>query len=215
MWCSSRVLLVLCNTMRWSDDSHRELDRSKLHEGLGSNGRPVCRWCGGETRSPRRTWCSQGCVDAFLVRTDPNIRAILIGQRDQWECQICGLDLWHLERMLQSGKTTFHWVTRDVNGRHHVNEIRDKPAFVGLPRNREAHHEAAITVHRELVLWLRSRGWHNPESERLYQIDHTIPLIEGGSHGPENLRTLCVPCHKRETHRLAARRAVKRSECFT
>jgi 5-methylcytosine-specific restriction endonuclease McrA len=44
-----------------------------------------------------------------------------------------------------------------------------------------------------------------------WQADHIIPVAEGGgSCGLENLRTLCISCHKRETAALAARRAAAR-----
>ena len=29
----------------------------------------------------------------------------------------------------------------------------------------------------------------------LWELDHIVPLIDGGGHEPENLQTLCVPCH--------------------
>ena len=40
-----------------------------------------------------------------------------------------------------------------------------------------------------------------------YELDHIIPLSEGGKHTMENLRVLCVACHASETAKLAARRA--------
>lgn len=44
--------------------------------------------------------------------------------------------------------------------------------------------------------------------QRLWNMDHVKPVVEGGGAcGLDNLRTLCVPCHKRETAVLAARRA--------
>lgn len=43
-----------------------------------------------------------------------------------------------------------------------------------------------------------------------WEADHTVPLVEGGSRDPENLRTLCRPCHKCQTAALAARRAEAR-----
>lgn len=40
--------------------------------------------------------------------------------------------------------------------------------------------------------------------------DHVVPVVEGGGAcGLDNLRTLCIPCHHRETAALAARRARK------
>jgi len=43
-----------------------------------------------------------------------------------------------------------------------------------------------------------------------WQADHELPLIEGGNSEDENYRTLCVPCHKAENKKLAARMAEKR-----
>lgn len=56
--------------------------------------------------------------------------------------------------------------------------------------------------------FLRRRGLLGGQGQ-LYDCDHIVPQIEGGSHELENLRTLCVPCHKEETRKLAARRAGK------
>jgi 5-methylcytosine-specific restriction endonuclease McrA len=44
-----------------------------------------------------------------------------------------------------------------------------------------------------------------------WQADHIIPVVEGGGEcGLDNIRTLCTPCHRRETASLAARRAQAR-----
>lgn len=45
----------------------------------------------------------------------------------------------------------------------------------------------------------------------LWQADHVLPVVEGGGECDlANLRTLCTACHKRETAKLAARRARER-----
>jgi 5-methylcytosine-specific restriction enzyme A len=39
-----------------------------------------------------------------------------------------------------------------------------------------------------------------------WEADHILPVIEGGGHcGLDNLRTLCVPCHRQVTRELRAR----------
>lgn len=44
-----------------------------------------------------------------------------------------------------------------------------------------------------------------------WQADHILPVIEGGGEcGLENFRTLCTACHRAETKKLAARRALER-----
>lgn len=48
-------------------------------------------------------------------------------------------------------------------------------------------------------------------SGRFWDIDHIVPVVEGGgSSGPENLRSLCIPCHQRITRELAGKRAAER-----
>lgn len=32
------------------------------------------------------------------------------------------------------------------------------------------------------------------------EVDHIIPLAHGGTHDPENLQSLCHPCHVRKTY---------------
>ncbi len=56
---------------------------------------------------------------------------------------------------------------------------------------------------RELGL-IDSRG-------HLWEADHVTECIRGGwGKGIDNFRTLCIPCHKEETARLARERADER-----
>jgi 5-methylcytosine-specific restriction endonuclease McrA len=57
---------------------------------------------------------------------------------------------------------------------------------------------------------LRALGYRPRKS--LWELDHVVPLIEGGGHEPSNLQTLCAPCHKRKTAREAAARRAARAE---
>lgn len=46
-----------------------------------------------------------------------------------------------------------------------------------------------------------------------WQADHIVPVVEGGGEcGLDNLRTLCVPCHKKVTKELRGRLAAKRKQ---
>lgn len=63
------------------------------------------------------------------------------------------------------------------------------------------------------VLWLGARGLPLEllNRHRWFDVDHVVPVVEGGgSCGLDNLRTLCLPCHKVATARLAARLAQAR-----
>ena len=44
----------------------------------------------------------------------------------------------------------------------------------------------------------------------LWELDHVVPLIDGGSHELSNLQTLCTPCHKKKTAEEARCRARRR-----
>lgn len=67
----------------------------------GPNGRGLCRWCWYEIPTGRRSWCSQACVTEYLDFTDwKRIRANVF-KRDRGRCQLCGLDLAKIERVLR------------------------------------------------------------------------------------------------------------------
>ncbi len=58
------------------------------------HGHMLCRECGAPvTGRQRRTFCSQACVDAWCIRTDPGRARRLVWQRDNGYCCGCGADL--------------------------------------------------------------------------------------------------------------------------
>lgn len=57
------------------------------------------------------------------------------------------------------------------------------------------------------VGFLRALGFG---SAHLWEMDHIVPVSEGGGEcGLENLRTLCIPCHKKVTTELRGRLAAR------
>lgn len=49
----------------------------------------------------------------------------------------------------------------------------------------------------------------------VWDLDHIVPLKDGGAHTLENMQTLCQPCHKAKTAREAGERARrKRGDLF-
>ncbi len=63
---------------------------------------------------------------------------------------------------------------------------------------------------RHMQSFYRSLGFDRLYGMDLWQADHIVPRVRGGGNELTNLRTLCVPCHKGETARLAADRAAER-----
>lgn len=52
----------------------------------------------------------------------------------------------------------------------------------------------------------RRNPWILPEEAN---VDHIIPLVDGGKHSWNNMQLLCVDCHKRKTAKEASKRSQK------
>lgn len=69
---------------------------------------------------------------------------------------------------------------------------------------------ARILVGKDRLALMDEHGIPHHRS-RFWDIDHIVPVVEGGGDsGPENLRTVCIKCHKKVTAELAAKRALER-----
>jgi 5-methylcytosine-specific restriction endonuclease McrA len=42
-----------------------------------------------------------------------------------------------------------------------------------------------------------------------FEFDHVVPIADGGAFGAENVRMLCVPCHRRVTREWRRQRAAR------
>ena len=175
-----------------------------------------CRWCGKKVKKPRRTWCSQECVDKYRIRSDPGFVRSQVKKRDKGICALCGVDTLALGREL-----------RDIESRANQalgkrGEYRNGPDgafdwFDYSPDERAGRRAAAAWLKAEASWILQQRGIEPgafPTSfQTPWEADHIVPVAEGGGGcGLDNYRTLCVPCHKSESARLAAYRARKRAE---
>ena len=69
---------------------------SSLERGTG--GRALCRWCRSEVPKGRRTFCSDGCVHEWKLRTDPGYLREHVFARDRGVCAQCGVDTIALRR---------------------------------------------------------------------------------------------------------------------
>jgi 5-methylcytosine-specific restriction endonuclease McrA len=143
-------------------------DRDSLP--LGPNGLPLCRWCQLEILSRRRrTFCSDYCVHAWRLRSDPGYLRDKVYARDKGVCAACALDT---------------------------------VAAYGALRRSRGHARAEA-----LAMW----GLRSVTARRsLWDADHVRPVAEGGGECDlENLRTLCLMCHREATAEL--RRRLKRA----
>jgi N6-adenosine-specific RNA methylase IME4/5-methylcytosine-specific restriction endonuclease McrA len=118
------------------------LDTTSKYDGqTGPRGFRLCRQCGNECDSNRKTYCSKQCVALWKLERWPSVQRRAVGKRDRGKCEIC-------------------------------------PTVV----------DVSAYPHQ-------------------WEMDHRIPLAEGGTNALDNLRTLCIPCHRRVTKELAGRLA--------
>lgn len=66
-------------------DRHMHLSETK-------GGKGQCRWCAGPVPRPRRSWCSQACVEAYKIRADGGYARMKVFERDRGVCAVCGID---------------------------------------------------------------------------------------------------------------------------
>jgi 5-methylcytosine-specific restriction protein A len=71
------------------------------------HGKGICRWCGVEVKKPRRNWCSDACVDEYLLRSDPARLREATRKRDNEVCGECGRDCLALQEKIKK------WVNKD------------------------------------------------------------------------------------------------------
>ncbi len=186
---SSRSNLKLMSNSRILK-SAGEADERKLQK--GPNGRNLCRWCGNEVSGRRRTFCSDECVHEHKIRSQPGYAKREIEKRDKGICCICGLDTAQVERLIEESiptqVPTWSWKTAG-----------------GGKRAREKYHEQAERMFRNKPVQRRFRRWLGIPGHRsvLWDMDHILPVSKGGGEcGLENLRTLCIWCHREETAKL-------------
>ena len=165
--------------------------QSKLPK--GPNGRNLCRQCGVEVPKGRLTFCSDGCVDEWKIKTNPGHARRLVFKRDHGVCCLCGRDTEALTKELKQ--------LRDQTCKRLKHNIWGGGYYPRLQR-----HEDNLFAARCRALMLPHNLWQLCQS--LWEMDHKVAVIEGGGCcGLENLRTLCWDCHRRETRYLRGRLA--------
>ncbi|HEX8254347.1 MAG TPA: HNH endonuclease [Thermoanaerobaculia bacterium] len=56
---------------------------------------------------------------------------------------------------------------------------------------------------------LQEHGVIHKKRKSWWEADHVLPVVEGGDSNLENMRTLCIPCHRGVTRELRDRRTRK------
>lgn len=119
------------------------------------------------------------------MSNDPRYARDQVFKRDRGVCAGCGFDTEQAQRVL---------------------------AF--LRATTTGYHGPAWEIYLEARRWVW-QVWtgHRKVGTHLWEADHIVPVAEGGGGcGLDNLRTLCLRCHKAATAALAARLAAARRE---
>lgn len=132
-----------------------------------------------------------------LRRKRKGIDRAAVFARDLGACAICGVPTVRIMAGIASLSSST-W--RMSNGGRIVYGRRDKHTDA-------LQAGAMLGRHRMRALVLLGRLWGVVLGigAPLWEADHILPLSEGGSDDLENIRTLCLKCHKLESVALRAR----------
>lgn len=159
-----------------------------------------CRECGEQVRPPKKAWCSQACVDAYLLRKDGTHIRRLVFERDHGICARCGLDTTEVEALVRGALKRARvewgaWIQVRTGGRYR-RPWRGAPGWDEI----RARHVASTLAQYGMGAYAHRR--------RFWDADHDVPVSEGGQAlGLQNLVTLCVRCHAYKTANQTRRRA--------
>ena len=145
----------------------------------GSNGRALCRWCSLEVPVGRQTFCSSWCVEEWKLRSDPGHLRARVFERDRGVCAVCRVDclaeLRHIKRLRGAGRA-------------------------------KAIAEWGLSPSAFAPSTPRYRSRNPSRRKTLWDADHIVPVAEGGGECDlDNMRTLCLKCHRLHTEDLRQR----------
>lgn len=167
----------------------------------------VCSWCGtDELPKGRRSWCSQECVDEYLIRSSSAHVRTLVEKRDGGICADCGCNAdEQYKEWLERRKEAVRLADRLINGaRFNIDWVNGKSV---LRRQDNTDYPAQRRFRNEIIEKYAPGNWTEGRVSG-WDADHIVPVVEGGGEcGLDNYRTLCHPCHKKATAELAKRRA--------
>jgi len=179
----------------------RSAERAHLAFGGGYGPKGSCRVCGRVVAPPRRTFCSAECVTRHRQATSAAEMRAAVEGRDHGVCALCGTDTRQVAATLRCARRDWKDASAAAWAAYRSAPDSSPPDLDGTFRA-SAFFRAALAVH----------GWElgdvAGEAAHLWEADHAVALVEGGLNVIENVRTLCLRCHRRETAALAARRAL-------
>lgn len=153
---------------------------------LNEDGFRACRYCKKSIKPPKRTFCSNECVHEYRLRSDGTYLRSCVFERDQGICAICNIDTKETADLLlgmgygqEQGQDQYKEQCQDQC----QNRCQDQEAIDLMLKNYNIHKKRKITSNRN--------------GGGLWDADHIVPVKDGGGEcGMDNIRTLCISCHK-------------------
>ena len=152
---------------------------------IGSNWKPVCRYCKQTITNPRRSsFCDDNCVVEFMVRKDPKFARTYVLERDGGICKKCNLDTSLFKEVYETALFL-------AESEGEADLIRDRLKMLGFHPNRSIYEVDHILEIREC------------EDSSMNGVDF---------RAPENLQLLCYRCHLEKSKLTKARLDSERKE---
>ncbi|KAJ9067851.1 hypothetical protein DSO57_1034896 [Entomophthora muscae] len=140
----------------------------------GPKGFVLCRFCGRETKTVYNTFCSSLCVHNFKMRTQPGYLRECILKRDRGICQDCKVNCIEIYAKACALET-----------------LEKRKLFFCELGNDLWKVKVKRCLNSLDIKFTPGMFW---------EAAHIIDVQDGGgASGLENLRTLCVPCHQKES----------------
>ena len=171
----------------------------------GQKGR--CCWCGSSPLPKgRQSWCSDRCVNDYLLVSSPSHIRKAVYRRDKGICAICGVNATKEYRKWQAIAKEVNWLANRL-----INTSRNNVDFVNGNQVLRDTKFPSSKESRQFIRYMLAKyapaNW-TPGRSTGWDADHIVPVVEGGGQCDlSNFRTLCHPCHKAETAKLATRLA--------
>lgn len=177
--------------------------------------------CGRIPKPPRQTWFSAECVNQWREKNDPAYIRQQLKKRDKGICAACGCDS---EAEFQAWTRSHAEAARLLRWL----EAREERILALLlhgeqPQDRHRIARSRMWPERADQYWkarereiLRLMGPHHRDGwtegrKTAWDADHILEVVNGGGLcGLDNYQTLCHPCHKAKTAKLARERAEQR-----
>ena len=140
--------------------------------------------------------------------------------RQKGQCTWCGEPVskgrrtWCSDKCVDAYRAEYdwQWIRRQIEKRDHgvcgacgCDTIRLRDMVYRVRRH-------SYSAYRLLLKHLATLGFPSSTCRDWWEADHILPRVKGGTHALDNLRTLCVRCHKAATRALAAERKAERRD---